>query len=227
MRGPAPPYARFVEADGALTPVAREYLTRRDGGSEVTEDDLRALEQRVTQNEADIAQNAADIATLRVLAFDNLVAAIYGNMFLDGTAVGADIGVGWTALDGFDTFGVTPRGVSLNLNGTFSFNQAGVYRLSLGLVFEHDDINQGRRTNLRIWDVTNGAMVGTETSIGTGRNVQVTQYSGNSLLEVSQAGVGDVFRFEIGGGDAYSSVVWLTQNLSINGVGEWRGPVPS
>ena len=137
---------------------------------------------------------------------------------------GQNLGASFLPLDLMDQVAVQPRLMDVRAPGEFSVDYPGVYNLQTEVGFEHDSSNGGRFTQLRLFNVTDGVPIPVTTSIGVGRNVEVTQWTGNLLFEADASAAQKYFRWEIGGGDTVSSIEWLTQSLSVNQLSEWRGP---
>ncbi len=142
----------------------------------------------------------------------------------------ADITAAFQDVDWYDAETVTPRGIATNLaNGTFAFALEGVYALSFVLSVDHDEVNNGREFQVRLFDQTLGAPVGSLASIvGTARNQGVTTFSATILVEVTPANAGDIFVMQIGGASGtpagtYIDVEYNTTTLALWNVGEFRG----
>ncbi len=154
-------------------------------------------------------------------------AAAYGSMGLSAPIAGPNIPVGsFIIVTQFDSNSTAVRGLVLDFTAdTFSFNFAGIFRLSVMFTIEHDDINAGRQFELRLFNVTE-AVAALPTVIGIGRNQGVTNYTATFLVDIAAADVDDVFRLEVGNASVViQTVVWDTLNLSIDMVSEWREPI--
>jgi len=154
-------------------------------------------------------------------------AAAYGSMGMSAPTAGANIPVGsFIILTQFDNNPTPVRGLVMDFTtDTFSFNFEGIFRVSIMLSFEHDDINAGRQFTLRLFNVTTGSP-GAGVIIGIGRNQGVTNSTSSFLADITAADVDDVFRLEVGDADTViQDVVWETLNLSIDMVSEWKEPL--
>ena len=172
-----------------------------------------------------LAELERKITTLAEFSLSSFVAAAYGSVRMStAPQAGPDLGAGWQALDRMDQVAVTPRLMDVRSPGEFSVDHPGVYNLQTEVGFEHNSSNGGRFTQLRLFNVTDGVPTSLTTSIVIGRNVEVTQWTGNLLFEADDVAAQKYYRWEIGGGDAVSSMSWLTQSLSVNQLSEWRGP---
>ncbi len=161
---------------------------------------------------------------IQVFAF-----AAYGGMRMDAPTAFPDLGAAWQTLNVFDAANPsTPRGVSVNpATGEFAYEHEGLYVISLTGAFEHNSDNNGRITQLRIFDVTGGAALGSALDIPTGRNSEATSVASTFFIEIPAGNVNDVLRFEIGNGNAYTAVVFNALSFATWNVGEWREPLPS
>lgn len=161
---------------------------------------------------------------LAVFAF-----AAYGGMIVDTDAAFSNLGGSYQVIDVFDeVYPATPRGVTVSLPAsTLAFENDGVYAFAITGTFEHNSSNQGRTTNIRVWNVTDGAQLGAPWVIGTGRNAEATPIAFVGLTEIVESNKNKEFRLEIGGGDTYSSVSFNALVFQVWNVGEWREPLPS
>lgn len=143
--------------------------------------------------------------------FEECVPAIgYGQMSL-GTPPAArpDLGLTFDVIDAFDTIGPGPVGMTLNTTtGEFSYTQKGIWNLSLSASLEFLPVsNAGRVTSIRIWSVTDSAEIYRQT-YGVGRNQEVLTIAQVFNSVIDDSNVNDVFRWEIGGGDTFTTVEW-------------------
>ena len=150
----------------------------------------------------------------------NFQVASHASMSKDPIGI-ASIGAGWTAIENYDSE-ITPRGITTDLvGGAMAFDIYGVFQLTIGLNLTHNESNQGRTTNIRFWNVTDGIPAG-NIPIGIARNQPATNFTGVLQLEVSAGETGKGFRLEIGGGDSVTiSAGSVAYDASM--VSEWRG----
>ena len=136
---------------------------------------------------------------------------------------GADLGASWQTLSVFDAgTPATPRGIIVDLaTDSLAFRSEGLYLVSVTLSFEHNDLNAGRTTQLRFWNIDDSVQLGNVVVIGTGRNAAATNYSASLLFQVDQANVNDKVRLEIGNGSVYTSVSWTQAIWLAWSVGPW------
>ena len=143
----------------------------------------------------------------------------YGSMNL-GTpgASFPNLGAAYQDITVFDTVGDGPVGATVNTTtGQFSFLEQGIWQLSISVSFEHNSTNNGRTTNVRLWNVTKGA-ASNSFIIGTGRNAEASNASISLSVVVqnpSTRETGDLFVWQIGGGDTYSSVSFQSASHSM------------
>lgn len=171
-----------------------------------------------------INDNVRALEGLADFSLSSFSVGCYGSVRMSAPQTGPNIGGGWQPLDRMDQVAVTSRLCETTPPGTFSVDYPGVYNLQTEVGFEHNSSNGGRFTILRLFNVTAGAATSLQTSIGIGRNVEVTQWTGNLLFEADAYVASQTLRWEIGGGDSLTSINWLTQSLSVTQVSEWRGP---
>jgi len=152
-------------------------------------------------------------------------ASSYGSMVVSAPTAGADIPVGsFIPVTEFDSLPVTNRGVILDSGAnTIAFEVEGVYIFSFAFSIKHNDVNSGREFSVRLFDITTSTPAIT-VLVGVARNVGVTNFSINGLIEITDMQLGDTFRIEVGDADTViTDVIWNTLNLSLNMVSEWRG----
>lgn len=151
-----------------------------------------------------------------------VMATIPGRAFMDTTpdTVGADIVLAWRALTEFDLEPLTAVGVTVDLlNGQWSFDHIGLWQLSFSFSLDHDELNAGRDFAIRLTNVTDGSST-PPVNIGVARNVAVTTYSTNILVQIGEADVGDSYRIDIGNAPTtIANVVWSSLGLSMLQVG--------
>ena len=143
-----------------------------------------------------------------------------GGMSKTGPVAGADITAAYQTLT-FDTdypfeFGVITEPAA----GTMQLTHPGLWQFGLLMSFGHDEQNASRQTRVRLWNVTDGTG-GTGITIPVSRNQPSSFVAFTVLTQVAAADLNDVFRWEIGGGDTLSSVIWEncdTQLIQISAV---------
>lgn len=151
--------------------------------------------------------------------------AAYGAMNIATPQAFPSLGGAWQPIDNYDANVIAvPRTITTDLAaGTISFSIEGVYFVSFTLIFEHNSSNSGRLTNLRFFNVTDGVQVGTDFTVGTGRNAESTSITVASPIEIDPTNVGDAVRIEIGNGDTYTSMQLDSVLYGVIGAGEFRG----
>lgn len=136
-----------------------------------------------------------------------------GGMELLAGVAGADITATWQPLTQFDTITVPATNLTLNPSaGTFTVNEAGTWQLALNMFFTHNEINAGREFFVRLIDIVTSNQV-VLFGVGVGRNVGTSNVSGTRTGTVT-VGVGNPFRFEIGGGSTFSTVFYEAMSFT-------------
>ena len=151
-------------------------------------------------------------------------AAAYGSMGMSVPTAGSDIPVGsFIPVTQFDVFPTSSRGIVFDFGtDTFSFNFEGLFRISMMLSIEHNDLNAGRQFEARLFNITD-SVPDPAIIIGVARNTAITNSTSTFLVEINADDVGDNYRIEVGNADTIlTSVIWETRNLSIDMVSEWR-----
>lgn len=138
----------------------------------------------------------------------------HGSMSMtDGPQGGADLGAGWQTLDQMDQIVVSERGVNLFVDtGEASFKWVGNWEMVFQVDLSHNSSNGGRTTNIRLFNVPD-TTPGQSVPLGIGRNVTDSHFTAILGFEVVSADLEENFRFEIGGGDTITDVVYNTVSL--------------
>jgi hypothetical protein len=133
------------------------------------------------------------------------------------------IGAGWTVIP-YDTNKFTPRGIVTDpvTNNSFLFNYDGVYQLSLYFNFNHDEQNQSRSFQARLWNLTDGIPEGLVIDVGVGRNNTATIVSLASLIEITEAETGKEYQLQIGNGDTIGTITNFNSFVDLMMVSEWK-----
>lgn len=113
------------------------------------------------------------------------------------------LGAGWTKFTDFDkSVFSAPRGVTVDIpNSSLSIEAQATYIAVIYFIMSHDESQQGRRTNIRIFNETEQAAVGT-VPIAIARNQPGTNFTILPAFPVTPSGEGDVLSIELGGGDS-------------------------
>jgi len=106
--------------------------------------------QRFSQ---DIDQLVRDVVLDFVIP--NFTFAAHGTMFNQTPILGPDIGTGWQKVTSFDTVSAAQRITFDTINDTWTYENSGVYQVSVELVLSHDESNAGRTFQLRLQDGNN------------------------------------------------------------------------
>lgn len=135
--------------------------------------------------------------------------AAHGGMSVATSAPFPTIDATYQPIDVFDTIYLTGFGVTFDLPaGSFALDTTGTFVLTLLGSVAHNSSNSGRRTNVRLWDITAAGPIGSPFPIGIGRNVEDTTIALTLAFVVDLPSVNDAIRFDIGGGDTLSAVTW-------------------
>lgn len=133
---------------------------------------------------------------------------------------GSDIGAAYQDLTQIDTAIITSPHVTLNLTtGVFNINLVGLYEIILIFSIDHNQLNAGRVTNVRVFNKTDNVAVAGPLRVAVGRDVTASGGSTPIVERIDAAKLGKDFVFQVGGGDNISSVVWVTQTITINRIG--------
>ena len=179
--------------------------------------------------DADISRYLSDELNRAAVELDQLaratlevfVAKGYGGIHLDTASAGNDLGAGFIVVDGFQSSVPEPVDVSTNTGaGQFiSIDRVGHWLFNISIVFEHNELNASRETQLQIWDSNDLEALGVIT-IGTGRNVAYSSVSVGFLNQFPESKVGNAIQLRLGGGGTYTAVNWETLVLHASHVSE-------
>ena len=154
--------------------------------------------------------------------------ALYGGMYMAAASVGGpDIDPIYQTITQFDTEAPPSGGVGVAVNtttGEFTVLPGNVYLVSVSITLEHNEVNAGRETNLRVYNVTTGAPIpSTSVPIFVGRNQGGFNFGVTFMFEAPQANTPTVARLEIGGGDIFTLVTWRGLDLSLRAISSIGG----
>lgn len=149
------------------------------------------------------------------------VAIGYGGILGGANTAGGDLGAGFTIINGFLADMVTdPVDVTQDFpNNHLHIERRGVWQFNIHVTWGHNEVNNSRETNLRIWNNTAGSEV-VRFVIGTGRNVGFSSITISTLIDIAEATIDNELELQLGGGDAYTGTVWETLLFSANHVSE-------
>ena len=140
------------------------------------------------------------------------VQAGYGQI-TDRTTQAQTVTAGWTPVLNYDTALTNPIGVTQNLaNGTLAISTFGKYVLIFGIDITFTSLNSGRKTYLRLFNVTDNVVVA-DITIPIGRDVDAAVGASSIIFTVT--GTGKTARLEIGGGDALANCQRLGANFGV------------
>ena len=154
----------------------------------------------------------------------NYTFAAHGTMFNQTPVTGPDIGAGWTKVTAFDTVGSAKRIVFDIVADTWTYENSGVYQVSVEMVLSHGENNAGRSFQIRLQDGTN---VGAGVPVSIGRNQPGSNLAISFLQDIAPAETNRTFSLEVGNGDAVSGVVWEATSVTVVNVGAWIDEVPT
>jgi hypothetical protein len=144
----------------------------------------------------------------------------YGGVGLDIPAALGDLGAGWTTLIADIGVLANPKDVVQDFaSDGIRFVVPGFYNMAITIALEHNELNASRVSEIRLYNVTDAVAVGDGTTVGTARNQAVTNYSTLQLVEVSTAGVGDLFVVQMGNGSDYTGITLLSFSFTITSIG--------
>lgn len=127
------------------------------------------------------------------------------------------LGAGWVDAE----FDATPNAQRYMLYlppSDVIFYLPGLYQFAISGVFEHNSSNQGRTTNMRWWNETDQAVIGSSVVISTGRNAEASNFSIIGLISIDSSLTEKFIRLQFGGGDSYSSVIFNSGGVTVLGV---------
>lgn len=138
-----------------------------------------------------------------------LLATTPGRAAMDsvGQVSGADITAAYQTLTFDNDYPYEVGVVTDPAAGTFQMVHAGLWQINLFLSFGHNESNSSRQTRVRIFNVTDG-IAGSGVTIPISRNQPSTIFQYTTLFQVTSSEIGDIIRWEIGGADSLTSVVW-------------------
>ena len=134
-----------------------------------------------------------------------------------------DLTLTWVTLVADSVAVASPRGVTQSIaNNTLAFNNEGVWSVSIGYSLTHNESNQARTIDLRLFNVTKG-IGGLATVVGIGRNTDVTSGSSTVFADIPSGEVGDEWRVEVQSPDVVIDVFENSFNFAGSLVSEFRG----
>lgn len=136
----------------------------------------------------------------------------------------SDLGAGWIDLDFVTTVNGTPKRISSESGGKWSFEYPGVYVVSIFGALEHNNSASARKTYFRIKNDTD-ATSSIDVPVFTHKNADGTDICISTIIEIDEDDVGDDFILQVGGGDTYTSVTFYTVCYSIHNAGSWSLPI--
>ncbi len=149
--------------------------------------------------------------------------AIYGGMRTSGTSANYSLGAGYTKYTDFNTVSVTPKGTTFNTTtDTFQINANGIYVIFIGFAFEHNEQNAGRKFNVRLFNETDSAAIGSPITVGVGRNTPATNFGYQFLTSLTDGNEDDDIAVQLGGADSITGT-FNSFELSVYSVGEIQG----
>ena len=146
---------------------------------------------------------------LEALIVQLQVAGHGGMLMNDGPQADADFDINFQPIDQMNVINVEERGVDLTVDtGEFSVTIGGIWKILLYVNISHNSISNASRTIfIRTFNVTDNDP-GPVFPIGIGRNDEDTNTVVSIMVDIAQDDIGDTYRFDIGGGDTLTTVVW-------------------
>jgi len=108
-----------------------------------------------------------------------------------------DITNSWYTVDVFDKeIFINPVRIAQRLPSALVFNKTGVYSVTIGLSIHHNEQNDGRTMNVRLWSPAVGE--GTQlVPVATGGNSEATSFSFTTYFQVQPNHVGVDFEIQL------------------------------
>ncbi len=184
-----------------------EYLNRQFSKlSDHTGQSILELSERVDLLESLIVQ---------------LVPAGYGGMNLLTPVPNFNLGAGYITVPFDNIVLAAQKGVTMDPStDSFTPTVAGPWRFSVGLNLEgFSSSNQGRTTNLRFFNITDGVPALQTLVVGIGRNTEALDTTVAFIVDFVDLDINKAYRLEMGGGSTVTGGT-LTDRLAINFVGE-------
>ena len=174
----------------------------------------------------DLQRTEQRIDRLRRGLLDIYVPAIHAGAYYTNSDT-SSIGAGWTDVDGFDANNWdTERGAAFTLaTGRFSFSLECDVMIIMSATVGHNEQNSERSYYARLYNHTT-AQGGDPRRVPVGRNVTGSVLIATIGASIGATQVGDEYGVQIGGTtDTFTSVVIEDCDLSIFGVGIYRGAI--
>ena len=153
-------------------------------------------------------------------ALGNFVSIGYGGVRLSEATVLPDIGAAPQVLPFNAGVIAAPVGVTQDFaNDGLRIDGAGIWRLSYIFSMTHNELNASRLYQLQFWDATAGAELALYT-LGTGRNVQGSDWTGALIFEIPTAKIGNLLQWRTSG-SAYSTVTLYDNIMTVNSVSQY------
>ncbi len=152
---------------------------------------------------------------------DDLVFAGYGGILLTTPTPRSNIGAAFETLLADTPMLSSPRDVVQDVgNNGLQFTATGIWRLNVSFGIEHNESNQGRTFNVRMYNVADDAVLASAI-IGVGRNTAATSWASSLLVEIPVSGLNDLIQIQIGDASStFSSVIENSFAYSVNRVNE-------
>ncbi len=153
---------------------------------------------------------------------DHVSVAIYGAMNTAGTSGTYNLGAGWTKYTDFNNKNVTDKGTTFDTtNDSFQINANGIYKLYFGFTFNHNESNQGRTFDVRLFNNADSNTIG-QVTVGVGRNTPTTNYSYSFMFDVADANEDDDIIVELGNGSTITGTFDQFE-VGVYSIGELQG----
>ncbi len=161
-----------------------------------------------------------ELRAAAIVAVQQFVTKGYGGIFLSAPVAVADISATRQVLP-FDTAALpVPVHVTYDLaQNALKIDGFGIWQFQYTFAMTHDEINASRVFVMELYNLTLDT-VEAQFTLGTGRNVQASDWTLATLIEVTSSNSDDFFQWRISG-DAYAEVTITLDNWSVFSVGEF------
>ena len=153
----------------------------------------------------------------------NYTFSAHGTMFNTAPVIGPDIGTGWSRVTAFDTISSANRITFDTTADTWTYENSGVYQVSVEIILSHGESNSGRQFSIRLND---GSGTGNGVPVSVGRNQPGSNIAVSFLQDIAVGDPNRTFSLEVGDGDAISGVIWEATSITVVNVGAWIDEAP-
>ena len=172
-----------------------------------------------------VQQSTDDIYFLADRVLQLFTIAAYGGIGLDAETALGTVNTTFETLP-FDVELIpNPRGLTYALgSNAMRFDEVGVWRMNAKVSLQFTEVNQSRRIQLRLFNVTTNTPASTVFNFAVGRNTDGVNLNFNLLVAVDETVAGDVYVLQVGtSGDTFSNVNAIGSIWDANHVAEYQG----